>query len=92
MPNYDYECKSCGHNFEEFQSMSDAPLKKCPSCGKRTLRRLIGGGSGIIFRGSGFYVNDSKSAKKSDSTSTTPSTPKTGDTGSTASSSEAKTA
>ncbi|MFP4510170.1 MAG: FmdB family zinc ribbon protein [Spirochaetota bacterium] len=92
MPNYDYECKTCGHNFEEFQSMLDAPLKKCPSCGKRTLRRLIGGGTGIIFRGSGFYVNDSKSVKKNGSASTTPSTAKSGDSGSTTSSSEAKTA
>ena len=57
MPTYEYECKSCGHNFEVFQSMSDAPLSDCPECGKE-LRRLINGGSGVIFKGSGFYVND----------------------------------
>ena len=59
MPSYDYECKVCGHTFETFQSMSDDPLKKCPECGKE-LRRLIGGGLGIIFKGSGFYVTDNK--------------------------------
>jgi len=57
MPTYEYECKSCGHNFEVFQNMSDAPLSECPQCGKE-LRRLINGGSGVIFKGSGFYVND----------------------------------
>ena len=57
MPTYEYECKSCGHAFEAFQSMSDAPLSECPEC-KKELRRLINGGSGIIFKGSGFYVTD----------------------------------
>ncbi len=60
MPYYDYECKSCGHEFETFQSMSDNPLDSCPECGKPGLRRLIGGGTGVIFKGSGFYVNDSR--------------------------------
>lgn len=60
MPTYDYECDACGHTFDAFQNMSDAPLKKCPSCGKLKLRRLIGGGLGVIFKGSGFYVTDSK--------------------------------
>jgi len=65
MPTYEYECKSCAHNFEVFQSMSDEPLKECPECGKE-VRRLIFGGSGIIFKGSGFYVTDkSKSSSKS---------------------------
>ncbi len=59
MPNYDYECKACGHDFEVFQNMSDPPLTKCPKCGG-SVRRLIGGGLGIIFKGSGFYVTDSK--------------------------------
>jgi putative FmdB family regulatory protein len=59
MPTYEYECKSCGHSFEAFQSMSEAPLSECPQCGKE-LRRLINGGSGIIFKGSGFYVTDKK--------------------------------
>jgi len=57
MPTYEYECKKCGHNFEAFQSMSDEPLKKCQKCGKE-VRRLILGGAGIIFKGSGFYVTD----------------------------------
>ncbi|MDR0637029.1 MAG: zinc ribbon domain-containing protein [Treponema sp.] len=61
MPTYEYECKMCGHTFDVFQSMSDTPLKTCPKCGKE-LRRLINGGSGIIFKGSGFYVTD-KSGK-----------------------------
>ncbi|MFP4644614.1 MAG: FmdB family zinc ribbon protein [Spirochaetales bacterium] len=65
MPSYDYECKECGHEFEAFQTMSEAPLTECPSCGQESLRRLIGGGMGIIFRGSGFYVNDSRASKSS---------------------------
>jgi len=57
MPTYEYECKSCSHTFEVFQSMSDPPLKDCPECGSE-VRRLIFGGSGVIFKGSGFYVTD----------------------------------
>ena len=60
MPTYDYECQSCGHVFEYFQSMSDDPLKECPKCGSE-VKRLIGGGMGIIFKGSGFYVTDNRS-------------------------------
>jgi putative FmdB family regulatory protein len=63
MPTYEYECKSCGHGFEVFQSMSDDPLKDCPECG-RELRRIINGGSGVIFKGSGFYVTDKGSSKQ----------------------------
>ncbi len=59
MPFYDYQCSQCGHAFEEFQSMSDALLVDCPQCKKSSLKRLIGG-AGVIFKGSGFYVNDSK--------------------------------
>lgn len=58
MPTYDYACDACGHEFEEFQSMSAQPLKKCPECGKNKLRRLIGIGAGVIFKGSGFYETD----------------------------------
>lgn len=67
MPTYDYACQACGHEFEEFQSMSAKPLKKCPACGKAKLQRLIGTGAGIIFKGSGFYETDyrSESYKKS---------------------------
>jgi len=57
MPTYEYECKSCSHSFEVFQSMKDPPLKNCPECGKE-VRRLIFGGAGVIFKGSGFYVTD----------------------------------
>ncbi len=60
MPTYEYECEACGHSFEEFQYMSDKPLKKCPSCAKMKLQRLIGSGAGIIFKGSGFYETDYK--------------------------------
>jgi putative FmdB family regulatory protein len=59
MPTYDYECKSCHHKFEAFQNIKDEPLKKCPRCGKG-VRRLFGGGMGIIFKGSGFYTTDYK--------------------------------
>ena len=59
MPNYDYECASCNKVFEIFQSMSDEPLKECPECGGE-VKRLVGGGLGIIFKGSGFYVTDNK--------------------------------
>ena len=76
MPTYEYECKSCGHTFEIFQAMSDDPLKSCPECG-REVRRLIHGGTGVIFKGSGFYVTDkgktaaapAKTAKTADAAS-----------------------
>lgn len=59
MPNYDYECKKCEKVFEVFQKMSDQPLKACPKCGGK-VRRLVGGGCGLIFKGSGFYITDYK--------------------------------
>ena len=59
MPTYDYKCSSCNHVFEFFQSMTDDPLTVCPECGGE-VKRMIGGGSGLIFKGSGFYANDSK--------------------------------
>jgi putative FmdB family regulatory protein len=71
MPTYEYECKSCGYSFEAFQSMSEAPLSDCPQCG-REVRRLINGGSGVIFKGSGFYVTDKKGAGGTASASTKP--------------------
>lgn len=61
MPTYDYECSSCGHTYELFQSITAAPQKKCPSCKKNTAKRLIGTGGGIIFKGSGFYQTDYRS-------------------------------
>ena len=60
MPTYQYECTHCGHDFEALQSMTDKKLKKCPQCGKNGLERLIGSGTGIIFKGSGFYETDYK--------------------------------
>jgi len=64
MPTYEYECKKCSYNFEVFQAMSDAPVKECPKCGDE-VRRLIFGGTGVIFKGSGFYVNDKSKPGKS---------------------------
>jgi len=61
VPTYEYECRSCGHRFEAFQSIKDKPLRKCPECGKG-VKRLIGAGAGIIFRGSGFYETDYRSS------------------------------
>ena len=61
MPTYEYECPKCGHRFEKFQSMSDPPVKTCPECGGRKVKRLIGTGAGLIFKGSGFYKTDYRS-------------------------------
>jgi putative FmdB family regulatory protein len=61
MPTYEYHCDACGHQFDEFQSMSEAPLKKCPACGKNKLRRAFGTGAAVLFRGSGFYQTDYRS-------------------------------
>ncbi len=63
MPTYDYICKKCRHTFELFQSMSDSPRKTCPVC-KGVVRRLVSGGSGLIFKGSGFYLTDYKNGKE----------------------------
>ena len=61
MPTYDYECEKCGHTFEKFQSIKAPAIRKCPSCGKMSVRRLIGPGAGVIFKGSGFYSTDYRS-------------------------------
>jgi putative FmdB family regulatory protein len=60
MPTYEYACSKCGHHFDQFQSMRDEPLRRCPKCHKLALKRLIGGGAGLIFKGSGFYITDYK--------------------------------
>jgi putative FmdB family regulatory protein len=60
MPYYDYKCNKCEQHLEVFQSMHDNPLKECPLCKAHDLRRVIGGGSTVIFKGDGFYINDSK--------------------------------
>jgi len=82
MPTYEYACQKCGHEFDHFQSMSDPLLKKCPKCGKIGLKRLVGAGAGLIFKGSGFYITDykTKSGKPDDSktpSATVTSEPKT---------------
>jgi len=61
MPTYEYQCTNCGHKLEEFQGITAAPKRKCPNCKRRKLVRLIGSGSGIIFKGSGFYQTDYRS-------------------------------
>jgi len=61
MPTYDYVCDACDHQFEIFQSITAAAKRKCPACGRRKLRRLIGPGAAIVFKGSGFYATDNRS-------------------------------
>lgn len=69
MPIYEYQCANCGHQLEELQSFSEPPLTKCPNCGKDTLKKLIGSGAGLIFKGSGFYLTDYKNKTASGSSS-----------------------
>ena len=61
MPTYDYRCQACGHEFENFQSIHQPALRKCPKCRKPKLERLIGSGAGILFKGGGFYQTDYRS-------------------------------
>jgi putative FmdB family regulatory protein len=58
VPTYEYQCGKCGHEFEKFQSITASALRKCPKCGKSSLKRLIGIGSAVIFKGTGFYQTD----------------------------------
>ncbi len=60
MPTYEYECRKCGNRFQAFQSIVDEPLKRCPKC-KGNVRRCIGAGAGVLFKGSGFYQTDYRS-------------------------------
>lgn len=59
MPTYEYECQKCGNIFEVFHRMSDKPADECPKC-KGTVKKLISGGAGLIFKGTGFYITDYK--------------------------------
>lgn len=81
MPTYVYECTACAHRFEKFQSIKAAPVRSCPKCRKK-VRRLIGTGGGVLFKGSGFYQTDYRSksytdaAKKESDLNSKPSAPK----------------
>ena len=79
MPTYEYRCRTCAHEFEEFQSIADPALTKCPKCGG-LIERLISGGGGLLFKGSGFYITDYRSegykkAARADSASGSSTTP-----------------
>ncbi|MFN0158380.1 MAG: FmdB family zinc ribbon protein [Bacteroidota bacterium] len=65
MPTYEYICKNCGHELEELQSMKETPLTLCPNCKTNGLARVLGGGGGLIFKGTGFYLTDYKKEQKS---------------------------
>ncbi|HXI85086.1 MAG TPA: FmdB family zinc ribbon protein [Verrucomicrobiae bacterium] len=85
MPTYEYECQKCGHHYELYQSIKDGPKRTCPKCHGR-VKRLLGTGAGLIFKGSGFYITDyrkpsyAESAKKDNPAPTTPVTPAAGST------------
>lgn len=72
MPTYAYRCKSCSHEFEELQKFSDELLTRCPVCHKESLVRMIGGGAGLVFKGSGFYSTDYQKTSKTESTEKKP--------------------
>ncbi len=83
MPTYDYVCEGCEHAFELFQSIKEDAKRKCPECGKLKLRRLIGPGAAIMFKGSGFYQTDyrSESYKKAAAADKASTTVKSSDSG-----------
>jgi putative FmdB family regulatory protein len=98
LPTYQYHCPHCGHEFEEFQSMTEDPIEVCPKCGDKT-HRVISGGAGFLFKGFGFYITDyrskdykskadadkSSSSSSSSKPSTPPSTPSSGNSSSSSS-------
>ncbi|HEY6951461.1 MAG TPA: zinc ribbon domain-containing protein [Bacteroidota bacterium] len=75
MPTYEYLCRECGHSFDEYQRMTADPLVVCPNCGKHALKRVMGTGGGLIFKGSGFYQTDYKKNGSSPSGSTSTKKP-----------------
>lgn len=75
MPTYEYECFSCNSTFELFQRITDKPVKSCLQCGRRKVRRLIGRGGGVIFKGSGFYQTDYKNKEYTSKNHTENKTP-----------------
>jgi putative FmdB family regulatory protein len=85
MPTYEYQCDACEHNFDEFQSMSEEPLKKCPQCGKKKLRRVYGPGAAILFKGPGFYQTDYRSESYKSAAKAEQEKPKPSDAGTTGS-------
>lgn len=90
MPTYDYRCSACGHAFEKFQKMSEGAVRKCPECGELKLKRLMGTGAGVIFKGSGFYETDYKRKSGGSSTGKSSSGDSSGSSGSSGSSSSEK--
>ena len=83
MPTYEYACSSCGHRFEQFQQITEEPIQTCPKCGG-SVKRLISGGAGVIFKGSGFYITDYRSesykaAEKKEKTEATSSSSSSSD-------------
>lgn len=73
MPTYEYECRYCGHNFDLVQKITDKHLENCPKCNQK-VKRLIGSGSGIIFKGPGFYATDYRKKPKTEFSKEKPST------------------
>ncbi len=92
MPTYEYKCKKCNHQFEEFQSITSEPLTDCPKCDGR-VERVISGGAGFVFKGSGFYITENRSEKYKESAKkdTETKTEKKSDTKTTAKSTDKKT-
>ena len=89
MPTYEYVCKACDHRFEKRQSFSANPLRTCPECGEKQLQKVIFA-SGVVFKGSGFYVNDSKSSKSTSATTDTSSSSGSGEGSSSSNSSKSE--
>jgi putative FmdB family regulatory protein len=78
VPTYEYMCTNCGNEFERFQSIKARPIRRCPRCGKNTVKRLIGVGAGVIFKGSGFYQTDYRSESYKKAEKSEKETPDTG--------------